>query len=217
MPKDASLLISRKIMTLANVLKRAATLRYRELLQLNQGEWGIIAELGTRQPCNLVDLSAGLGLDKSQLSRSVSNLVDRGLVQRRVNPGNNREILLSLSAAGQASYDRLIASGLAVNDELLAGVTAAQRLLLGEQLDLLMVRAADVLRREQTKNTHDESEGGGLRAAIDRAASCQRTHVCPSGRRAAGDSQETLISAPSPCARQRSRPCSALLWVGRGR
>ena len=158
MSNEAILLISRKIMTLANVLKRAATLRYRDLLQLNQGEWGIVAELGTRQPCNLVDLSAGLGLDKSQLSRSVSNLVDRDLVQRRTNPANNREILLSLTASGQSSYARIIASGLAVNDELLSGVTTAQRLVLSEQLDMLMARATEILRREQLKNASDEDE-----------------------------------------------------------
>ena len=47
------LILARRVLTLANLLKRAATIRYRRLLDLRPGEWGIVAQLGERAPRNL--------------------------------------------------------------------------------------------------------------------------------------------------------------------
>ena len=47
-PVDA--FVARRILILSNVLRRAAALRYRRLLDISVGEWGAIAELGLRAP-----------------------------------------------------------------------------------------------------------------------------------------------------------------------
>ena len=75
-PEDA--LISRRILILSNLLRRAATLRYRRLLDISVGEWATIAELGVRAPCTLNELAKGLALDKALLSRTVTGLSRRG-------------------------------------------------------------------------------------------------------------------------------------------
>src|SRR5450631_2771235 len=95
--KTQRFVLSRKVMVLANILKRAAGARYRRLLDLPPGEWGVIAQLGARAPRGLNDLAGAMGLDKTQISRSVSRLVEHGLVTRTTNPHSHREVLIALS------------------------------------------------------------------------------------------------------------------------
>ncbi len=52
-------------------------------------------------------IANNLELDKSTLSRTVDNLVKRGLVERQANPDDRRYTLLSLSSAGQKNCSRI--------------------------------------------------------------------------------------------------------------
>jgi DNA-binding MarR family transcriptional regulator len=142
-------LVSRRILVLANVLKRAAGLRYRRILDLPAGEWGVIAELGIQAPQSLNALSNNIGLDKTQLSKSVSRLVDRGLVLRRVKPGNNREVLISLTTTGRQCFRKILEAGLTVNETLLAGLSTPERKMLSGQIEHLTQHARTLLKIEQ--------------------------------------------------------------------
>src|SRR5690349_17243119 len=141
--------LSRRVMTLANLLRRAATIRYRRLIDLKPGEWGVVAQLGERAPRNLVDLAGSMGLDKAQISRSVSSLVRQGFVTRKVNPANSREILMALTPRGAAAYRTIVKAGAKANSFLLAATGARERVRLRRQLDLFMTRALTLLAREQ--------------------------------------------------------------------
>ena len=110
-------LLSRRLLILANALRRAAGLRYRRLLDLRQNEWSIVAELGARAPRTLNDIATSLNLDKAQMSRSVATLVERGVVLRRPNPQDSREVLLQFSAKGRVCYAKLLAAGRDANRE----------------------------------------------------------------------------------------------------
>jgi DNA-binding MarR family transcriptional regulator len=151
-------LLSQRIMILANLLKRAATIRYHRLLDLRPGEWGIVAQLGQRAPRNLIDLATGMGRDKAQISRAVSRLVRLGLVTRKPNPRNSREILIALTHKGDTACQTILAAASAVNGALLAAVTPAQRRELEQLLDVLTTRAGALLANEQatTNGSHEE-------------------------------------------------------------
>ncbi|MGH7073322.1 MAG: MarR family winged helix-turn-helix transcriptional regulator [Stellaceae bacterium] len=147
--------LSRRILVLANLLKRGGTIRYRRLLELSVGEWGIIGELSLRAPLNLNELAAGIGLDKAQISRSVTSLVKRGLVTREPNPDSNREVAINLTAKGRRSMARMMATAAAVNDFLLGEFSADERRVLSDQIDLLTTRAHELLAREQAARARD--------------------------------------------------------------
>jgi DNA-binding MarR family transcriptional regulator len=146
-------LVSRRILVLANVLKRAAGLRYRRILDLPAGEWGVIAELGIQAPQSLNALSNNIGLDKTQLSKSVSRLVDRGLVQRRVKPDNNREVLISLTASGRTCFRKILDAGQTANEVLLAGLSTQERRIFSSQIVQLTEIARTLLKIEQDLGT----------------------------------------------------------------
>lgn len=151
-------LVSRRILILANVLRRAAGLRYRRLLELPAGEWGVIAELGHQAPRTLNDLASGIGLDKTQLSRTVSSLIARGLVLRRTNPRDNREVLISLTRSGQNCYAKIIEAGLGANETLLADMPAPEKQRLFDQLERLTERARTLLHIEHNLSATSDGE-----------------------------------------------------------
>jgi DNA-binding MarR family transcriptional regulator len=141
-------LVSQRILVLSNVLRRAAGLRYRRLLGLQAGEWGVIAELGHQSPCTLNDLAGRIGVDKTQLSRTVARLIARGLVQRRRNPRDNRAVRLSLTPKGQDRHAGIMRAGRKANLSLLAALSARERKQLVDLIERVTVRARDLLRAE---------------------------------------------------------------------
>ena len=155
--KTQRFVLSRRVMVLANILKRAAGARYRRLLGLPPGEWGVIAQLGERAPRSLNDLADAMGLDKTQISRSVSSLVERGLVTRANNPVNHREVLIGLSLEGAAAEAVIRKAGSVAND-LLEGLTSADRKALEQQLDMFTSRAERLLAAEQDRDLTAQSD-----------------------------------------------------------
>ena len=144
-------LISRRILLLSNLLRRSAGLRYRRLLDISVGEWGALAGLGARRACSLNELAADLALDKTRLSRTVSALVARGLVQRSANPRDNREQRISLTRQGRGVHSQMMKSARAANEDLLEGMTDAEREALFALIDRLAERARNALQREQDR------------------------------------------------------------------
>jgi DNA-binding MarR family transcriptional regulator len=148
-PPQAPFVLSRRVMMLANLLRRAATLRYRRLLDLKPGEWGIVAQLGEHAPRSLIDLADAMGLDKAQISRGVSSLVRQGLVTRKTNPRNSREVLIALTPRGRAANKIILEVGGRANEALLADLSPRERRGLAALLDLFTRRAHKLLGEEQ--------------------------------------------------------------------
>ena len=153
-PKER--LVSQRILILANVLRRGAGLRYRRLLNLRTGEWGVVAELGYNSPRTLNDVARSIGQDKTQLSRTVSALIRRGIVQRKTNPRDNREARLSLTALGQRNYAQLMQAGREAHRALLADISPAEHAQLVDLIERLTVRARDLLSVEQDLSATDD-------------------------------------------------------------
>ena len=142
-------LFSRKILILANLLRRAAAARYRRLLRLAGVEWGIVAHLGQGMPQTLNQIAGGMGLEKAQLSRTVSTLVRRGLVTKQINPHNNREVLISLTRQGRRHSQIIHAAGEAANDRLLSGFSRSELSIFAEQIEEFTRRARELLQSER--------------------------------------------------------------------
>jgi DNA-binding MarR family transcriptional regulator len=141
-------LVSQRILVLSNLLRRAAASRYRRLVGLQPGEWGVVAELGHHAPCTLNALSERIGVDKTQLSRTVARLIARGLVRRRPNPRDNRALRLSLTQKGVQCHAAIMRAGAAANRSLLAGLSAREQEQLVALIEHMSARARELLRAE---------------------------------------------------------------------
>jgi len=66
--------------------------------------------LGQSNLIPLYQLAGHLHLEKSTVSRLVNTLVERGWVERTINPENRREVLLKLTDAGCTLFEEVQAS-----------------------------------------------------------------------------------------------------------
>jgi DNA-binding MarR family transcriptional regulator len=102
-------LLSYKISRTANAMSRSAALRYQQF-GVSLQEWRTIALLAAEAPMSLNELARAAGLDKAQMSRAVSALVERGFVLRKESEAGGRAVEISLSRRGEALYKELIAA-----------------------------------------------------------------------------------------------------------
>src|SRR4051812_30870431 len=135
-------MMSSRLMVLANLLKRGAMLRYKRTAGLSSVEYGLVANLGRQPPISVARLAEAVGLDKGQISRALADLVSRKLVTKAVNVRDNREVLVSLTKAGLAAHDAIVAGGQERNRRLLAGLSEADRAMLFGHIDRLTEKAA---------------------------------------------------------------------------
>ena len=149
--KPRNSLLSYRIITLATLLRRSATLTYRRQLGLSQIDWSILALVGEHAPLSHNQLADLIGLDKGQLSRGVSALVEKGLITRE-NRSERRGVQIALSGRGFEVYNELIYSALQRNREILAEIAESERKRFFGLLEKLTERARKILRREQKRS-----------------------------------------------------------------
>jgi MarR family transcriptional regulator, organic hydroperoxide resistance regulator len=95
---------------------------------------------------SLAALAAFGNLTLPTVSESVEGLVRRGLLNRRENPRNRRQTVLSLTAAGREAKVAGDAALASVNDRLLRVLSDERREALRESLTLLYGAATEVFR-----------------------------------------------------------------------
>jgi len=144
-----TVMMSSRLMVLANLLKRGAILRYRRLAGLSSVEFGLVASLGRRPPMSVARLADAVGMDKGQISRALAGLVARKLVSRAVNPRDNREVLVCLTRSGLSAHDTIVAGALERNRHLLERFGKDEVIDLLAQIDRLTETAAQMLEAEK--------------------------------------------------------------------
>lgn len=140
----------------ANRVSRAFAQRYQTAFGLSIPEWRVMAVLGRFAPCSSLDICERTAMDKAKVSRAVSRLVAAGLIARGAHPADQRLNRLALSRKGRSVYERIVPLALALENEVLEGLTAEER----RTLDDLLSKIEERVRRMDSVNTGD-SRGTG--------------------------------------------------------
>ncbi|MCS6986036.1 MAG: MarR family winged helix-turn-helix transcriptional regulator [Sphingomonadaceae bacterium] len=99
---------------------------YRARFGLKIPEWRVLAVLAEEAETTQARLVARTAMDRMTISRAVAALRTRGLIV--LGPAADRRTRrLSLSAEGQRLYAEVVPAALALEAEVLAGLTAAER------------------------------------------------------------------------------------------
>ena len=120
---------------------------------ITRREWGLLMVLAQHPGMPPAELAQRLGLDRARTSRAITSLLAKKLLTRDAMPGDRRQAVLSLTAAGQAVHDDLFPQVKALNQDLLAGLNAGAIQALDhaladmqKQAEALVVRRTDVPR-----------------------------------------------------------------------
>jgi DNA-binding MarR family transcriptional regulator len=101
---------------------------YQERYGLDIPEWRVLATLGFRaEPCSAQYISHCTRTHKSTISRAVTALMQRQLVERVENEDDRREFALRMTRKGRVLYEELIPRLLRKEREIMSCLNAQER------------------------------------------------------------------------------------------
>jgi len=113
---------------LAAEVSSALSSEYQERYGLDIPEWRVLATLGFRNDaCSAQYIADCTRTHKSTISRAVTALMERQLVERVENEEDRREFRLRMTRKGDALYEQLIPRLLRKEQEILSCLSAQER------------------------------------------------------------------------------------------
>ena len=113
---------------LAAEVSAALSVEYQERYGLDIPEWRVLATLGFRnEPCSAQYIAHCTRTHKSTISRAVTALMQRQMVERVANADDRREFALRMTRKGTALYEELIPRLLRREQEILSCLSAQER------------------------------------------------------------------------------------------
>lgn len=111
----------------SNAVSTRIAEQYRKRFGLKPTEWRIMAVLGDSGPHTQRELCRLTLMDKVPVNRACKVLEDRGLAARRPNARDGRSHLLALTDAGRGVHARIMPLAEAIEAELFAVLSPAER------------------------------------------------------------------------------------------
>jgi DNA-binding MarR family transcriptional regulator len=140
---------------LAAEVSMALSSEYQVRYGLDIPEWRVLATLGFRNdPCSAQFISDCTRTHKSTISRAVTALMQRQIIERVENEDDRREFRLRLTRKGRALYEELIPRLLRREQEILACLSTQER----KDLATLLGKIEKSLDLVQTSRDADEKE-----------------------------------------------------------
>lgn len=113
---------------LAAELSHALSTEYQERYGLDIPGWRVLATLGFRkEPCSAQYVAECTRTHKSTISRAVTALMKRQVIERVENENDRREFRLRLTRKGRTLYEELFPRLLQREQEILTGLSAQER------------------------------------------------------------------------------------------
>ena len=127
-PLDLLRFVPFRLNRLAAEVSAALSVEYRERYGLDIPEWRVLATLGFREgACTAQYVSYCTRTHKSTISRAVTALMRRKIIERVPNENDRREFALQLTPKGRALYEELIPRLLHKEQDILACLSAGER------------------------------------------------------------------------------------------
>ena len=145
---DLAAFVPYQLSIASNAVSDRIARQYQARFGLKIPEWRLMAVLGqsgldgTPTALTQRDLVAATIMDKVTVSRTTAALVERGLIGRAPSEIDGRSHLLTLTGAGRSLYTEIAPVALAMEGEILKGLSAKERALLSDLLARLR-KAAD--------------------------------------------------------------------------
>jgi DNA-binding MarR family transcriptional regulator len=145
-------LLSYRLHKVANLLSRGAELRYKRQFGVSLWEWRTLALLGAAsEPLSLNHLAHAAGIHKSQMSRVVSALTERKLIERSANAADGRGVHLELSRTGRRLYAGLIEAASERDAAFRKCLSTEEKKVFDKALAKLAGRARELIQQEKVR------------------------------------------------------------------
>jgi DNA-binding MarR family transcriptional regulator len=119
-------------------------MRYQERFGLSIPEWRVVAVVGQHGRLSTQQVIEHTAMDRVRVSRAVIRLADKGVLDRRAHPQDQRAQLLQLSRQGRAVYAQIVPLALDLQAALSTALTAAEQQQLGTILEKIGRRTREL-------------------------------------------------------------------------
>jgi DNA-binding MarR family transcriptional regulator len=130
-------LASYRLHELTTLSERFIGMRYRRKFGLRMMEVGILIMVGGSGPLSFKKTYTKANLEKSNASRLATQLLEKGLLEKREDPSDQRSFYLALTPAGEKLYRELYMDALARNKRWTAVLSEEQRAVFLSCLEML--------------------------------------------------------------------------------
>ncbi len=100
---------------------------YSKKFGLSGFDWRLIAAVATYAPISAKGLAKVLDLSQVQMTRALTNLIDNGLISRRMDKSDRRRIVLRLTKKGLDIYQQIAPKAQKVESELLSALDKTEQ------------------------------------------------------------------------------------------
>jgi DNA-binding MarR family transcriptional regulator len=140
---------------LAAEVSAALSSEYRERYGLDIPEWRVLATLGFRNDaCSAQYIAHCTRTHKSTISRAVTALMERQLIERVENADDRREFSLRMTRKGQTLYEELIPRLKRKEQQILSCLSTEER----RAFELVLGKIEQHLELVQTRRAASEAE-----------------------------------------------------------
>jgi DNA-binding MarR family transcriptional regulator len=130
-----------RLSILSNKVSTLVAKSYQDKFALSITEWRIMAVLGEYSGISADEISAKTQIEKSLISRAISKLLKRKLIERSLSVEDKRRSEISLSETGYAVYSEIVPVSLDYEQSLLAALSEHEQVLLSDLIDRLYAHA----------------------------------------------------------------------------
>ncbi len=117
---------------------------YSEKFNISIPEWRVMAVLGQQPGMSADEVCSETEMEKVPVSRAVTKLLNRGLINRDFSGQDRRRSILHLSDSGYGMYTQIVPLALAYEMELKAVLTPEEQSQLGMLLEKLSMERGQV-------------------------------------------------------------------------
>jgi DNA-binding MarR family transcriptional regulator len=126
-----------RLSIVSNKVSSIVAQTYKDKFALSITEWRIMAVLGEYPRASADEISVKTQIEKSLISRAISNLLKRKLVERNTAKDDKRRSEVSLSKTGYEVYAEVVPMSLEYEQALLNCLSSEEQVQLSEMIDRL--------------------------------------------------------------------------------
>lgn len=180
---DPAKLLAYRVLSFSQRLYRGIEVVLESELGLSVRQWRVLLYLANYGPQSVQEIASFWRYDKSQVSRAVSELLEKRLVESRASEKDGRRVIVGLTRPGRDVYERGLPLSLARQDKLTSCLGRDEIAEFERMLDLLTKQADIMLSEFQPQKEAAPAQRGSKRSAKTASKTGPARNTSKAGRK----------------------------------
>jgi DNA-binding MarR family transcriptional regulator len=133
-----------QLATVSHAIMRSVSSVLEDRFGISTPEWKVLAIIADQPGLSAVSVSRRAEMDTVAVSRAVTKLLDRGLIERELDSEDRRRSVLSLSVAGAELYDQVVPVADELETSLIGEFSEEEKRVLEKAIRVLRSRSREL-------------------------------------------------------------------------